>query len=270
LIRSVFIAVPALLAASAAVAQQPARAPATSDDWIVSLRANGMVSPEWLGSDKFGVVVYPSLSFRRAGTPERFSAPDDGLSIGVMAAPWLRIGAVARYRGGRFDGDDRRLTGIRDVGNALEPGLFAEIWPLGDTFRTRIEVRRGMFGHHGFVGTFAADVVQRTGAFTVAVGPRLTIGDGDFMKRYFSVSPLEATLNPNVTAYSAGGGAASAGLAGSLTYRVNEAWSTTVHGGYERLVGDASSSPVVRNIGSRDQFTFGLSATYSFGFSRQK
>ena len=50
----------------------------------------------------------------------------------------------------------------------------------------------------------------------------------------------------------------------SATYQWNDQWATTVRGAYDRLVGSAADSPITRNLGSRDQFTVGASASYSF------
>ena len=41
-------------------------------------------------------------------------------------------------------------------------------------------------------------------------------------------------------------------------------WSTTVYAGYKRLTGDAAASPIVRGIGSPNQYSFGASATFNF------
>jgi outer membrane protein len=41
-------------------------------------------------------------------------------------------------------------------------------------------------------------------------------------------------------------------------------WGIYVYGKYERLVDDASRSPIVRRYGSRNQWSGGLSLTYTF------
>jgi outer membrane protein len=40
------------------------------------------------------------------------------------------------------------------------------------------------------------------------------------------------------------------------------------YGRYERLVGDAADSPIVREFGSRNQLSGGLGLTYTFTMAR--
>lgn len=237
--------------------------PQPASTWIVTVKGTLTVSPKYEGADSYSVFGYPSLSFRRASSPERFSAPDDGISIGLLETDRFRIGPVVRFRGQRESKGE--TIGLRKVDFAVEAGVFAEFWVL-DWLRTRAELRHGFGGHHGIVGDIGADVVQTYGAWTLSAGPRMGFGNEKYFDRYFSVTPAEAAANPTITtAYDAGSGIRYAGLAAAATYRWNEAWRTTVFGGYQRLVGDVKSSPIVAELGSRDQFNVGVSLSYSFG-----
>jgi len=255
----------ALLAASPSLAADPlfAPQPVASSEWIVTVRANLSVSPAFEGSDKYELSGFPSLSVRRAGAPVRFSAPDDGISVALYETSAFRIGPTARLRSGRYTGDDRRLIGLDDVRWAIEPGVFLEFWPV-DFARARVELRRGFNGHDGFVGTLGLDYVQRVGALTVSFGPRAEFGDARFARDVFDVTPREAALNPFVTPYRGDAGFTSVGVAAAFAYDWTPAISTTVYGGYKRLVGSAAENPVTDILGSRDQFTVGLRASYSF------
>ncbi len=233
--------------------------------WIVTLKGNLRVGPSYPGADDFSVIGYPSLSVRRAGTVERFSAPDDGLSFSFLDASDVRFGVVGRFQGGRYLQDDRRLYGLEKIDWAVEPGLFVEYWPVG-FLRARAEVRRGINGHEGFVADFGLDVVQKLGAFTLSAGPRLSLGDTEFTRTYFGVTPLEAALNGQVTPYRPSGGITSVGATAGATYDWSEQWATTAFVSYKRLVGDAADSPIVKRFGSENQVGFGLTVSYSFGY----
>lgn len=256
----------ALLAAGQAYAADPYIPPlsASPPGWIATVKGNVVVAPSYPGSDSYSFMGYPSISFSRSGAPQPFSTPDDGLSIGLPITPTFRAGPVVKFQGGRYDGENRELTGIKDVDWALEPGLFAEFWPIQDRLRTRVEVRRGIGGHDGFVGTLGADLVDRFGAWTVSAGPRLQIADSEYMNTYFGVSAADAARNLRVTQFKADAGVRSYGLAASATYQFNPAWATTVYAGYERLTDDASKSPITKAFGSADQLRFGASMSYSF------
>ena len=240
--------------------------PMTSSGWIVTLTANGLVSPRYPGSDDLTAVAFPSVSFRRVGEPRRFTTPDDGLSLALYDTSRFRAGLAGRYRGGRYDGYDRRLTGLEDVDWAVEPGVFVEFWPV-EFLRARAELRHGVGGHHGFVADVGLDLVQRFGAFTLSGGPRIALGDGEFTRTYFGVRPFEAVLNGALPAYRPSGGITSVGLATALSYDWSPQWSSTVSASYSRLVSDAADSPIVKRFGSENQFTFGASLSYSFAVS---
>ena len=175
---------------------------------------------------------------------------------------------TGRYQAGRYRADDRgKLTGIHDAKWALEPGLFGELWAVADTVRLRGEIRYGVNGYHGVVGNLSADYVARVGKWTLSAGPRVAVAGKDYMDTYFGVTSADAAANSRVTAYAPDAGVKSVGLAAAATYKWNDQFSTTVRGGYDRLVGSAADSPIVRNIGSRDQFSVGATASYTFDIS---
>ena len=260
----------ALLAGSTvAQAADPLFAPEPIQDssgWIVTVKGNLRVGPSYPGSDEFSFIGYPSLSFRRAGTVERFSAPDDGLSFSFLEDSAVRFGVVGRFVGGRYLQDNRELFGLEKIDWAVEPGVFVEYWPL-EFLRARAEIRRGFNGHEGFVADFGLDAVQRFGAFTVSIGPRLALGDNEFTRTYFGVTPIEAALNGQVTPYRPSGGITSVGATGAVSYDWSPQWSTTAFVTYKHLVGDAADSPIVKEFGSEHQVGFGLTVSYSFGYT---
>ncbi|MGO4707327.1 MipA/OmpV family protein [Microvirga sp. 2MCAF38] len=234
-----------------------------STGWIATVKGNLGAGPRYPGADDFGFIAYPSISFSRVGTVQRFSAPDDGLSFSVLEDSGLRVGVVGRFQGGRYLKDDRKLFGLDKINWAVEPGVFVEYWPVA-FLRARAEIRRGFNGHEGFVADFGIDWVQQYGAFTVSLGPRLSLADSEFMQTYFGVTPFEASLNGLVTPYKPSGGIESVGATAGVTYNWSDRWSTTAFVTYKRLVGDAADSPIVKRFGSENQIGLGLTVSYSF------
>lgn len=233
--------------------------------WLLTIKGNVLVSPEFPGSKSYSFVAYPSLSLRREGTAEGFNAPDDGVSLALFGNSGWSAGLVGRYQTGRYTGDDRgRLTGIHDARWGVEPGVFAEYWPLQDTIRLRGEVRFGVYGYNGLVGNLSLDYVHRVGKFVISGGPRMALAGTDYMETYFGVTAQDALNNTQVTQYKADAGIKSVGLAAAATYRWSDNWATTVNAGYDRLVGSAADSPIVKNLGTNNQFSFGASASYTF------
>ena len=265
-VKSLALAATAILTVPAYAADPIFTAlPTNPDGWIVTLNGNVRVGPSYPGADDMGFVVYPSASFRRAGTPPRIPPPDEGLSISFVEQSSFTIGVVGRFLGGRYLQDNRRLYGLEKIDWAVEPGVFVEYWPFA-FLRARAELRHGINGHDGFVADFGVDVVQRYGAFTFSVGPRLALGDSSFTRTYFGVTPYEAAVNGLVTPYRPGGGITSVGVTSGLTYDWSDQWSTTGFVTYRRLVGDPSDSPIVKRFGSENQVGLGLTVSYSFEF----
>jgi outer membrane protein len=249
------------------VPQPPLGEPAYS--WLLTINGTVLYAPDFPGARTYGFVAFPSLSFRRSDKTAAFQAPDDGVSIAIFGDSQWSVGLTGRYTAGRYRTyDPARLYGIQDAKWAVEPGLFAEYWAVGDTLRLRGEVRYGLNGYNGVVGTLAADYVARVGQFTLSAGPRVQIAGSEYMDTYFSVSPTDALDNGRVSAYSASPGVKSVGLAAAATYKWNDAFSTTLRGGYDRLVGSAADSPIAKTIGSLNQFTVGATASYTFDIGR--
>lgn len=253
----------AALAADWSFPTQVTTTPEPTSQWIVTLKGNAIVNPDYLGSKDYTFTPFPSLGFRRAGRPATFSAPDDGIGIALFENDWINIGPVARYRPGRYLDGNRELYGLDKVKWTIEGGAYVEVWPTSN-LRGRVEVRHGFRDDDGWVGNIAADWVQPIGKITLSGGPRMMFGNGKFMRTNFGVDAWEAALNGRVTPYKPTGGLFGAGLAAAATYQIDQNWSTTLQGSWTRLLDDADKSPIVRNLGSRDQFVVGLSAAYSF------
>lgn len=268
-VAALFVSLAALGSAPAFAADMPAvdapvAAAAVNEGWVVTLKGTGVVQPKFEGTSKYGLSGYPGLSIRRPGQPWKFGAPDDGFGFAVIDTPWFQMGPVGRLRGERDSSDVKKFFGMKDIDWAIEPGLFVEVYPT-EMFRIRGELRHGVWGHDGFVGNVSADYIQKFGAFTVSLGPRMELGDSDFMNEYFGVTAGEAAANGKINAYKAKGGVKSVGAAAAVTYDVSDAWSVTAFGGYNRLVGEAADSPVAKTLGTKDQFTAGAGVAYSFG-----
>ena len=238
----------------------------TSDTYIITLTGTAAATPTFPGSDKFTAIGFPSLRFRRSDEPARFAAPDDGISFSVFDNPTFRAGPLFRYQPGRYLEDDRRLFGLRKRNWDIEGGGFLEYWPL-DFIRLRAELRHGFRGDSGFAATLGADFVAPVDRWTFSIGPRLDFGNSNYMRRYFGVTPAEALLNGRVTPFRPGSGIEGVGGLAAVTYTWNEQWATTGYVKYSRLVSDAGDSPIVRRIGSPNQFTLGARVSYSFAFT---
>jgi len=259
-----FFAIAAMTTGAAAQEAVPAvTTPTSSSTWIVTVKATGNVSPDFLGASSYTAIGYPLFSFRKADTPEGFSAADDGIDWSLIGNEHFNLGPVARYRAGRYNSSDRKLRGLRSIPWTVEVGGYVEVWPTS-WLRGRVEVRHGLNGASGLVSDVGADAVLRVDQWTFAAGPRLTLATEEFMKTYFGVTSSEAARNARVSRYKASGGLVSAGALAGAAYQWDDAWTVSLYGQYDRLVDQAAKSPIVKNIGSADQFGIGATIGYSF------
>jgi len=70
------------------------------------------------------------------------------------------------------------------VKTTIEAGGFAEIM-LMDQFRLRGDLRKGIGGHEGLVGSLAADQIWRDGdRYVFSIGPRLLYSDDRYQRPF--------------------------------------------------------------------------------------
>ncbi len=237
-----------------------------ADEWLLTLGVGPQVVNQFPGSKTYTVLPTGVISRWRPGEPEPFIAPDDGFGIDLFDYGSFKAGPVARFisRRGLSDGNGN-FFGLHNVDWTLELGGFAEYWVM-NMFRAHVEVRQAVNGNHGLEANLSLDAVERWGAWTFSAGPRLAYGDDTFMSAYYSVTPAEAALNGIVTPYLAKSSLDQVGGLISARYDFNRSWNTTVFGGYNRLIGDAGSSPIPIKLGSRDEFTGGVTVAYTFAW----
>lgn len=242
------------------------RAIGLNGPWVVTVKGNIGWTPKWDGANMNSLFGFPSASLRRPGEKPEWSSPDESVGYNIKVNDVFSLGPIVGYRAGRYVSGNRDLQGIHDTKWTLEPGVFFQVWAVPNVLRARIEIRRGFRAKDGFVADIGADWVNTFGDLTVAVGPRLSIADGSFMRYNYGVTLQDAFRNGQVYPYKATSGLKSAGVLASASYRFSEQWDGTLYGGYSRMVGDAGGSPIVKRFGDRNQWSVGATVGYSFNF----
>ncbi|MDQ8758078.1 MipA/OmpV family protein [Sphingosinicella sp. LHD-64] len=231
--------------------------------WIVTLGAGPQIYPKYPGADSYGINPMPILGLRREGAPRPFEAPDEGAGFGFLGpSSRFDFGPAIRFQNKREEDDVGAAVG--DVGFTVEAGAFAQAY-VTDNFRLRVEGRRGIGGHDGWVGDVSADFVMRSGDRTIfSIGPRARIANGRYHRAYFGVDDGVAAAT-GLPVYRLGSGVYAVGATAGITHMLNQGLGLYAYAGYDRLVGDAADSPIVRAFGSRDQFSGGIGLFLEFG-----
>jgi outer membrane scaffolding protein for murein synthesis (MipA/OmpV family) len=221
--------------------------------FTVVIAAGPMVEQSFPGSKAFTVLPSVHLAYLKPGEHDVFYTPDDSFDIVVFDNGIFRFGPAGNFlnRRGLSDGNGQ-FKGLPNVRYSIELGGFVEIWPLKDHLRIRGEIRKAVTGYDGLVGSIGGDAIGQFGPFQASIGPRFKFGDQRYADRFFTITPFEAAANGLVTPYKASGGLTS--------------YSATLFGGYDRLASSVGASPVATVLGTRDQFTAGVTLAYRFGF----
>lgn len=255
------IALPSSAALAADVpAPQPAVPAAAASvrayDIVMEVGAGGQVRPAYEGAKAYEFGPTGFVTLHQLWLPWFGSVKD-----GRPKEGWS-FGPSFRYLSGRESSEYAQLRGLNDIDAAFEVG--AKVSYTFGMFRPSVAIRQGFGGHSGIVGEAAFDaVLYPTAATEFTIGPRVSFANGEYMRTYFSVSPVESASS-GLLVYDAGGGIKGMGVELTGRYRFTEQWALASSFGYEKLMGDAKDSPIVRT-GDDDQFSAKLGLTYTFG-----
>lgn len=232
---------------------------------ILTIGGFGGYAPEYEGAKDYQATFRPSFSWHKAGDRVWLSLPNDGANFALIQGDNYRAGITGNIRFQRH-AEDFRPLGFKTVGDkevSIEAGGFAEYWPV-PFLRTRAELRYAFVGAEGLIGDLSADLVLRPmDRWTLTAGPRVSFADSTFMDSYYSVTASQAVV-AGLSAFKAEAGVRAYGIGASAHYQLTENITTIGYVEYEKLTGDASSSPLVSQRGSDDQVTVGLGLKYSF------
>jgi len=250
---------------AAALLAAPARPAFAQDsdrtDYRVRAGLGAQLRPEFYGGDKMEAAPLWDIDIARGDSQFSFEAPDDHIAIPIISDDGFAVGPTANIEWARKDSDVGVPLG--KVKTTFEVGGFAEYMAM-DSTRVRAEVRKGINGHEGLVGSIGADQIWRDGdKYVFSIGPRLLFSDAKYQRAYFGVTPA-AAIATGLPVYRPDGGIHAAALASGLSYQFSPEFGMFGFGRYERLLGDAGKSPVVRQIGSRNQFSAGVGLSYTF------
>lgn len=218
--------------------------------------------PSFPGSDEVSPQPLFDLARAQGDQPFEFEAPDESTGFPVLRSNGFAFGPALAFEGKR--GDEDVGAALREVGFTFEVGGFVQ-YAFSDNVRARAEVRKGLGGHNGLIGTVGVDyIVRDRDEWLISIGPRVTLADDQYHDAYFSVTPA-AAADSGLPAYSANGGIQSLGGVLGYIQQLSPRWGLYSYAKYNRLVGHPAESPITRQLGSRDQASAGLAVTYTFG-----
>jgi outer membrane protein len=251
-------AFPALLLATGAAAQEQAE---TKEPLRFRLALGPQVKPQFPGSKEVRFLPFYDISIARGDEPFEFEAADESAAINLLKSERFAIGPAIKIEGSRRRNETD--LPVDEVGTTVEAGAIAEFW-LGSSVRAHGEVRKGVNGHRGVVSNLMLDYVARDGdRWLFSLGPRVSLSDGKYQRAFFGVNPA-ASARTGLATFTPDGGVHSVGASATTIYALSPSWGVQGYARYDRLVADAARSPIVRTIGSRNQFSAGAALTFTF------
>ncbi len=233
-----------------------------SSDRIPNIAAVGIGGyPDYIGSKHYKVGGAPLLRMN-FGTQQYLAVEGNIARVNVLSNENIRFGPAAVYRFGRSNVHDKAVDRMKNFGDTVELGGF-----VGYDFVTGTDPRnRWSFNtmmtqdvggkHKGNVASGSITRwfgVGRAGVFGLNAGT--TYGSGQYMDQYFSVSRSDSRRS-GLKKYEAGSGFRDVRAIAMFIQPLSRQWAIGAGGMYQRLVGDAKKSPVVKT-GSKNQFYFG-------------
>lgn len=228
--------------------------------YVVDLGLGVIAKPKYEGADETHAYPLPIFAMGRFYLP-----PIGQILEGQPTKRGVFFFASFDFKGEREASDDDSLIGTEAIDWAIEmgPGIGYRY----DWLRGFVELRQGFNGHTGQVGQLGADFIfSPRERLQFSMGPRAGFASGKYMDTYFGVSSREAAdSDGRLTTYDPGGGFKTLGLVGRVSYALNDQTSLHLQGRWDRFIGDAKDSPIVR-YGDDDQFSIGVGVTYRFAF----
>lgn len=222
------------------------------------LTGGAALGPTYFGSDRSEVTPMARFSFGglQLGGGGLGDTNRTALDGPAQFAPGFGLRGAFRYIPKR-DG----LTGLDDVKASVELG--GGVHYTDQNWQVYADLRYGVIGHRGLSGEVGANLIYRgEGGLVLHAGPRAEFGNNRFAQTYFGVSQAESGPS-GLLPHTAGSGFHSMGFEVGAYQALSPDWGVTGNLRFDRLRGDAASSPIVQQ-GRRDQITAEIGLTRHF------
>lgn len=224
--------------------------------YILNASISAETAPTYEGGKQYAVFPGGSLAVTRPWEFDAFVAPDDAASFTLINLKPFEFGVAASVRENR--GNEDALRGMRNIGWSFMSGGYTNVWPTR-FMRLHVEGLKGLAGQSGIVVNTGLDLVAHPSKWNLSAGPRYSWGDQRFNGTYFGVDAREAAASPFIRSpFSPGAGSHYAGVQAMAEYKWRPQWRLTLEGSYNRMMSRDAASPLVRQLGSADQFNLGV------------
>ena len=239
--------------------------PAASEPFTIGVGLGAF--PQYEGAADYDVLILPSFRGSIAGFDVRSSGP--GIELDLLRSRAFDVGPILRYDFGRDPAsiDNIAVSALPKIDASLNVGGYLQVnIPISSDFRTflspRVSVLKGVgTGPGGVLVEPSLGLLYRGDKWILGSSISTTFASDVYMDSYFSIAE---TSPSGLTAFSASEGFKDIGVSLFANYKINDAVSASVVGGFRRLIGDAAESPIVSVEGNANQMFISVGLSYSF------
>jgi outer membrane scaffolding protein for murein synthesis (MipA/OmpV family) len=191
-------------------------------------------------------------------------------TVNLLESSSWQLGPALNVRGGRHDARDAAVAKLGEIDATVEGGLLASYTYTnfsGLPYRLRLGaiVLADLGDRYSGSNTslFASFWAPASSNVLLGAGVAASLVSSSFNRTYYGVDAVGATTS-GLPVYTPGGGLRQWSLWQAVIVRLNKEWA--IGGGvfYQRLVKDAADSPIVRQHGDQNQWTFGAGIAYTW------
>lgn len=254
-------ALAAAMPCGAAWAQDDAVA-AHDHDQDVDLLGGGFIHlPRWQGSRKHRDQLAPYVQVK---LDDRLTlSTEDGATLDLIHAERLHGGLYGNYQWGRSHEDLGPLAGrITSLSPRLNAGGYVE-YDFSEAQNVGVTLAHDTLGAGAYLNAYAFTALPPLGLYEHGLQLQWQWMNGPAMRRFFGITPAEAA-RLGVAPWQPGAGSQQVGLEYDGMIPLGRHLATVFSVSYVRLLGDAAGSPLVREFGTADQFTYSMALVYRF------
>jgi len=233
------------------------------------------ISPDYEGSDvyEFGLVPFGRFSYLEHQQYLELG-PNPGsrtYQARLNVLPWegIELGPMIDYRRGRKHVGNKAVRSLPNTDNAVEVGGFPRWWLPLDLPRQGISL--DLSGAADVSGAYDGWWIQPGLAYKLGVSESVSLGgrvfadyaNDDYMQTFFGIDANQAARS-GLSQDNADAGFKDVGLTLNVNWQFAAHWFTGASATYERMIGDAGSSPVTRDAGNKNQGFGGVFVGYRF------
>jgi MipA family protein len=226
--------------------------------------------PEFWGSRDNATGIAPLARWQLGG--DRFVQwLGTEVTVNLLDHPRWRAGPSLGVRLGRDEVGDPVVRAMRPVPSTAEVGAFVGYTePLGNDPRHRWGVNLALAGatggaYSGLYGSASAHWLKPAAPWlTLSVTTGVGFAGSGFQRAYFGVDAADAALFPGVgpSGYRPGAGITDVRAVAGAMVHLSLNWHVLAGVRWQRLLGDAAESPIVRQRGDATQWIAGTGVVY--------